>query len=94
MNEGYVLIGVLCVVSVIVMYMGIRVLEVGLSFSGKLTKQQIEKVVKQVTLGLKDTADGRMIVPEDAEEYTESIIVSDPNTGVTLFCDMSTGKIY
>jgi hypothetical protein len=57
-------------------------LEIHLEFSGTLTESQHAQIVQNVLDSLIHTVDTAGLVPDDAEQYTEIIKVSDPNSGV------------
>ena len=54
-----------------------QTLKVELEFSGDLTQAQHDQIVQNVLDSLKHTVDTVGLVPDDAEEITDRIIVRD-----------------
>ena len=68
-------------------------LTVELTFSGELTKRQADDVVENVLNSLIHTTNTAGLVPDDAEEHTETITVTNPESGAFLGRNLNTGEL-
>jgi len=68
-------------------------LTVKLTFSGELTPRQADDIVGSVLLSLTHTANTSGLVPDDAEECTETITVEREESGASLSRNLYTGEL-
>lgn len=67
-------------------------IQVKLTFSGNLTKEQAQQAVENVLNGLIHTANTAGLTPDDADQFTETISVFNEETNCYLGHDMKTGQ--